>query len=110
MYKIGVLTSSTRFPSISFEDSIQWRPLSYYVLGGIDLDGVSDLNNNVEYDGDIDETPEVYNSPDVGQPFFDPRISGFDIAEKLGVDSYNAAMDELASPKADSSSEPLSES
>lgn len=99
MYPVrNIVVSDVDFVGVIDFDS-QWHPLSYYVRGGLDISGTQlSLNNPVEYDGEMSENPDVYNSSDVGQPFYDPRISGFDVAERLGVDSYNAAQDELARP------------
>lgn len=87
-------------PSIDLEDAPVWRPLSYYISGGIDVSGKATLlNGTPEYDGKQDENPDVFDSSEVlGQPLYDPRISGFDIAEELGVNSYLEATSALQTP------------
>lgn len=61
-----------------------YHPFSYYVLGGIDISGEStSLSGNPE----SDESGDLTSATDAGYGY-DPRISGFDIAEAAGNDAY----------------------
>lgn len=86
MYRKNVnILETTAFPS-SFvpSDHPEYRPFSYYVLGGIDVDGDSLLMNadvGVDSDSDIESGCSVDGS-------CDPRVSAFDIAEQVGIDAY----------------------
>lgn len=61
-----------------------YRPFSYYVLGGIDVDGDS-LTMNADIGFDDDSEIEAGCAVDGA---CDPRVSGFDIAEQVGIDAY----------------------
>lgn len=64
-----------------------YHPFSYYVLGGIDISGeATALNGNAESDDSSDLTTAV----NAGYGY-DPRLSGFDIAEAAGKDVYEQA-------------------
>lgn len=86
--------------STSFVTEDIWHPLSYYISGGIDLDGShTRLDATPEYDGERDDSPDVFSSSEVlGQPLYDPRFSPFDMAETIGVSSYREAVDALKAP------------
>lgn len=80
-----------------------YHPFSYYVLGGIDITGqATALNGNAESDDAGDMTRVD------GAGFgYDPRLSGFDIAEAAGADSYEQAreMARTAAKNSESSGE-----
>ena len=66
-----------------------YKPFSYYVLGGIDVSGdVLNLSGNPESDsaGDME-------SANGAGPGYDPRVSGFDIAEQSGIEAYQEAIE-----------------
>lgn len=82
-----------------------YHPFSYYVLGGIDLTGDSTtLNGNAESDdsGDMEKA----SGAGLG---YDPRISGFDIAEQAGNDSYEEAREMAKAARVSSQSESSSQ-
>ena len=63
----------------------KYRPFSYYVLGGIDLDGDA-LKDNAQTTFD---SPDDISGVDCSvDGTSDPRVSAFDIIEKAGVQSY----------------------
>lgn len=78
---------------IDFDERKKYRPFSYYVKGGIDLDG----------DALMDGAPTTFDTDDdiagvdcVAEATSDPRVSWCDIVEKAGVDSYEKYKQELA--------------
>lgn len=69
------------------DDTKVYHPLSYYVLGGIDVTGEGlTLDAPVSYDSMDDLEAAV--GPDSR---CDPRVSFFDIAEDVGIRSAKAA-------------------
>lgn len=88
MYKIvktSDLVMSCPFPvSFDYDSCPVYHPFSYYVLGGIDVDGDS-LLLNADIDFDPEDEIEAGCSVDGAT---DPRISGFDIAESVGIQAY----------------------
>lgn len=80
-----------------------YHPFSYYVLGGIDVSGqATALNGNAEPDDAGDMT-----RADGAGYGYDPRLSGFDIAEAAGRDAYEQAreMAKTAAKNGESSGE-----
>lgn len=76
--KTGIIESGFEFVPNGY------HPFSYYVLGGIDISGeATALNGNAESDDAGDLTTAV----NAGYGY-DPRLSGFDIAEAAGADAY----------------------
>ena len=61
-----------------------YHPFSYYVLGGIDIDGQA-LAMNGDPMADTDD--EISSGCGVDAAC-DPRVSGFDIAEAAGIEAY----------------------
>lgn len=61
-----------------------YHPFSYFVLGGIDLDGQA-LSMNGDAMADPDEELSSGCGADAA---CDPRVSGFDIAEAAGIEAY----------------------
>jgi hypothetical protein len=103
-----IVEDSTKKGSLgnSFEFEVNgYHPFSYYVLGGIDLSGdATSLNGNAESDDDSDLSSAV------GAGYgYDPRISGFDIAEAAGTDSYQEARELAKTSNASSSDADTSE-
>lgn len=84
-----------------------YHPFSYFVLGGIDISGESTaLTGNCESDSSGDLTSAT------GAGFgYDPRLSGFDIAEAAGTASYEEVrkMAQTASKGGEPSGEPSGE-
>ncbi|WGL31245.1 hypothetical protein [Dipodfec virus UOA04_Rod_841] len=80
-------SSGVSFRRTVNEDNTKvYHPLSYYVLGGIDVTGEGlDMSFPVSYD-----SPEDLESaqPDAR---CDPRVSFFDIAEEVGVRAAKSA-------------------
>ncbi len=74
------------------DDTKVYRPLSYYVSGGIDVTGEGlVLDAHVEYDSAEDLASTV--GPDSR---CDPRVSFFDIAEEVGIRAAKAAEESKA--------------
>lgn len=101
MYKKNSLlvlpTSCILKSDIDFSERSKYRPMSYYVQGGIDLDG----------DALRDGAQTSFDSPDdiagvdcVAEATSDPRVSALDIIENAGIQAYEKYKDELARSKA----------
>jgi hypothetical protein len=72
-----------------------YHPFSYYVLGGIDVSGdATMLNATVE----SDDSGDMATATGAGAGY-DPRISGFDIAEMSGNDVYEQYREKAAKAK-----------
>lgn len=69
---------------IDLEGRPKYKPFSYYVKGGIDIDG------DALRDGDaVTFDDDEHLAPDCGvDATSDPRTSAFDIAEKAGIEAY----------------------
>lgn len=68
----------------------QYRPFSYFVLGGTDLSGESlALNGDAMFD-----TDEEIDSGVGVDASCDPRISKFDIAEAAGISAFEKVQQE----------------
>ncbi|UNI72419.1 MAG: hypothetical protein [Chaetfec virus UA24_2292] len=80
----SILASPCFLQGLPTVDRPKYRPFSYYVLGGIDVDGDA-LTMNADISFDDDSEIEAGCSVDGA---CDPRVSGFDIAEKVGIDAY----------------------
>lgn len=94
------------FDGVDLKDRSVYRPFSYYVLGGIDVDG-----DNLLMSADIDFDPESdIESGCSVDGACDPRVSGFDIAEQVGIDAYNKVLEKAAKSKASTSESSTSES
>lgn len=111
MYPKNIINENTTvLPIEEVFEPVIWHPLSYYINGGVDISNESKLNDTPEYDGSEDELPDVFTSPDVlGQPFYDPRISPFDVAEVIGVETYNEAVSVAQTPTVTAPTSTLSE-
>ena len=94
---------------VSFGNSFEfipfgYKPFSYYVLGGIDVSGDSmNLSGNPE----SDSADDLSSASGAGAGY-DPRVSGFDIAEESGVEAYQEAL--VKAKTASRSSQQASES
>lgn len=100
------VVTSVPFPvGIDLSARPLYRPFSYYVLGGIDVDGDS-LLMNADVGFDPEDEIEAGCSVDGAT---DPRISGFDIAEQVGIDAYEKVREKAAKSAAPSASENESE-
>lgn len=64
-----------------------YHPLSYYVLGGVDVDG-SELRTDASIM--FDDSKDIESGCGVDATC-DPRVSYFDVVEQLGVAAANAA-------------------
>lgn len=108
---------STNFRGISMDNSEQFRHLSYYIQGGVDLAG-QELRKDahVEYDNEDDVTPKIIKNSDgtcdYGEinscAMCDPRIGHFDIVEQLGAEKAQEAfgqVDKLPTPSDDGEKE-----
>jgi len=86
MYRKGkdVIKTLPFVCGVDLKDRPVYRPFSYYVLGGIDVDGDA-LLLNATPGSDSDEEIDAGCAVDAA---CDPRVSGFDIAEQSGVDAY----------------------
>lgn len=73
-------------PIDSLETTGTYRPMSYYVFGGIDIDGDA-LKETGQASFDTDEEIAAGCGVDA---FCDPRVSKFDVAEQAGVEAYEA--------------------
>lgn len=92
LYSRGLKNSFERIPN-------GYHPFSYYVLGGIDISGEATmLSGNPE----SDESGDLTSATDAGYGY-DPRISGFDIAEAAGNDAYKQVREMAAKAAKDSS-------
>lgn len=78
-----------------------YHPLSYYVLGGVDVDG-SELRTDASIM--FDDSKDIENGCGVDATC-DPRVSYFDVVEQLGVAVANSASENspnlVPSPSAD---------
>lgn len=96
----GVLSSPSMENGYEFIPH-SYRPFSYYVLGGIDIDGDS-LSLNGGAVGD--ESGDLMSANGAGLGY-DPRTSGFDIAEEAGNDVYEGIRTQAATARHQSLSE-----
>ena len=83
-----------RHSCISTSDCTEsFRPMSYYLNGGVDLDGeLADNSAQVEYDNE-EQLKELEQAGACAVPLGDPRESLFTITERAGVKAAQSAMD-----------------
>lgn len=73
-----------------------YHPLSYFVLGGIDVSGEA----LQEVGGVMSESDSEASFGVPVDPLCDPRTSPFDVAEIYGIESYENALKEVEAAKA----------
>ena len=92
------MVSGTTESSVDFSKPQKiFHPLSYYLLGGVDVDGDA-LDKSAETEFDNEE--ELQDLEDAGMcsvPYGDPRVSKFDLVEQYG--KHEAKKASLKSPK-----------
>lgn len=96
--KNETLFDVSQIPSsdIDFGERPKYRPFSFYVLGGIDVDGDA-LNMDAPTSFDDDESSSGIDC--VADATSDPRISPFDIVERAGVSAYEKYKAEAATSR-----------
>lgn len=77
-----------RIVSFSVQEN-SYKPFSYYVLGGLDVDGSAlSMDASVEADDDSFLSSAINNLEDPIASPYDPRTSVFDMVEVTGVSAY----------------------
>ena len=91
---------------IDFANRPKYHPMSYYVYGGVDIDGDAlSMNASTSFDDD-----EQLDGVDCGiDGTSDPRVSAFDIVEKAGVDAYEKWRAETARSQSTEQNKQLNE-